>query len=83
MAQDKKVCSCSQKFPWRSSQGHTIVNHNISQTLQPDFNFGFGSRRDSKLSPRRVPRETQATEVSVPLEFFAIEARGGDPSMYL
>ena len=32
---------------------HTIVNHKIYQTLQPDFNFGFFSR-SSKSSPRRV-----------------------------
>ena len=76
MAQDQKICSCSQKFPWGSSQGHTIVNHNISPTLQPDFNFGFGFR-DSKLSPRRVPRETQASELSVPLEVFSDRSAEG------
>ena len=37
--------------PWENS--HTIVNHKIYQTLQPEFNFGFGSR-SSKSSPRRV-----------------------------
>ena len=36
------MCSCSLKLPWGSSQGDTIVNHNICQTLQPEFNFGFG-----------------------------------------
>ena len=51
---DKKKCSYS--FPWENS--HTIVNHKIYQTLQPDFNFGFGSR-SSKSSPRRV-REPQS-----------------------
>ena len=45
----KKVCSYS--FPWENS--HTIVKHKIYQTLQPDFNFGFGSQ-SSKSSPRRV-----------------------------
>ena len=45
----KKICSYS--FPWENS--HTIVNHKIYQTLQPDFNFGFGSQ-SSKSSPRRV-----------------------------
>ena len=45
----KKICSYS--LPWENS--HTIVNHKIYQTLQPDFNFGFGSR-SSKSSPRRV-----------------------------
>ena len=45
----KKICSYS--FPWETS--HTIVNHKIYQTLQPDFNFGFGSR-SSKASPCRV-----------------------------
>ena len=42
---------CSYSFPWENS--HTIVNHKVYQTLQPDFNFGFGSR-NSKSSPRRV-----------------------------
>ena len=45
----KKICSYS--FPWENS--HTIVNHKIYKTLQPDFNFGFGSR-SSKSSPHRV-----------------------------
>ena len=45
----KKICSYS--FPWEHS--HTIVNHKIYKTLQPDFNFGFGSR-SSKSSPRHV-----------------------------
>ena len=45
----KKICLYS--FPWENS--HTIVKHKIYQTLQPDFNFGFGSR-SSKSSPCRV-----------------------------
>ena len=45
----KKIFSYS--FPWENS--HTIVSHKIYQTLQPDFNFGFGLR-SSKSSPRRV-----------------------------
>ena len=48
MTLDKKMCSCSQKLPWESFQGHTVVDHNVCQTLQPDFYFGFGSR-DSKI----------------------------------
>ena len=44
-----------------------IVNHKICQTLQPDINFGFGSR-SSKSSPRRVPR---VTESCVALEVFS------------
>ena len=45
----KKICSYS--FLWENS--HTIVNHKVYQTLQPDFNFGFGSR-SWKSSPRLV-----------------------------
>ena len=45
----KKICSYS--FPRENS--HTIVSNKIYQTLQPDFNFGFGLR-SSKSSPRRV-----------------------------
>ena len=36
------------------SRSYTIVNQKFCQTLQLDFNFGFGSR-DSKSSGRRVP----------------------------
>ena len=45
----KKIFSYS--FPWENS--HTIVSHKMYQTLQPDFNFGFGLR-SSKSSSRRV-----------------------------
>ena len=62
--QEIKIRSCSRKLSWESSRGHTIVNHKICQILQPDFDFGFGAR-NSKSSPRRVSRETRATELSV------------------
>ena len=47
------------------SRSYTIGNQKFCQTLQLDFNFGFGSR-NSKSSRRRVPRETRATELFVP-----------------
>ena len=76
---DKKVCSYSRKLSCRSSQGHTILNQKICQ--KPDFNFGFGSR-DSKSSPRCVPHETQATELSFPFEVFSDRSVEGDSSMH-
>ena len=80
--QDIKMRSCSLKLPWGSSQGHTIVNHKICQILQPDFNFGFGSR-DSKSSARRVPRETRANELSVAFEVFSDRSAERDSSIHL
>ena len=62
-----KMRSCSQKLPWGTSQGHTIVNHKICQILQPDFNFGIDAR-NSKSNPRRVSREERATELCVAFE---------------
>ena len=73
------------QIPYLQTSQHPpllLVTTSISQILQPDFNFGFGLR-DSKLSARRVPRETQATELSVPLEVFSDRSAGGDPSMHL
>jgi len=64
------MCSCSQKFPCGSSQGHAIVNYKICQILQPDFKFESGSR-NSKSSPRRVPRETRASKLSVAFQVFS------------
>ena len=80
--QNVKMRSCSQKLPWRSSQGHTIVNHKICQILHFDFNFGFGSR-NSKSSPRRVPRETRANELSVAFKVFSDRSVERDSSIHL
>ena len=63
----KKICSYS--FPWENS--HTIVNHKIYQTLQPDFNFVFGSQ-SSKSKPRRV---CEPLSRALLWKFSTIEAR--------
>ena len=69
-------------FPWGSSQGHTIANNKICETLQPDLNFGFGSR-SSKSSPCRVPHETRATEACVALEVVSDRSAESDSSINL
>ena len=70
--QDIKMRSCSQKLPWGAFREHTIVNHKVCQILKPDFNFGIDSR-NSKSNPRRVSRETRATELSVAFEVSSAE----------
>ena len=78
--QDTRTKKYEYSFPWENS--HTIVNHKTCQTLQPDFNFGSGSR-SSKSSPRRVPRETRATESCIALEVFSDRSAESDSSINL
>ena len=47
-----------------------IVNHKFAKHYNLTSTFGFGSQ-SSKSSPRRVPRETRATESCVALEVFS------------
>ena len=80
--QDIKMRSCSQKLPWGASRKHTIVNHKVCQILKPDFNFGIDSR-NSKSNPRRVSRETRATELSVAFEVSSDRCAERDFSIHL
>ena len=80
--QDTKMRSCSLKLPWATSQGHAMVNHKICEILQPDFNFGFGSR-DSKSSPCRLPCKTRAKELSVAFEVLSDRSAERDSPIHL
>ena len=53
-------------------------HYNLTSTLK----FGSGSR-SSKSSPRRLPRETRATESCVALEVFSDRSAAGDSSINL
>ena len=53
-------------------------HYNLTSTLK----FGSGSR-SSKSSPRRLPRETRATESCVALEVFSDRNAAGDSSINL
>ena len=72
----KKYLFVLISFPWGNS--HTIVNHKICKTLQPDFDFGFGSRSSKEVLAAYLAKREPLSRVLL-WKSSASEARRGTP----
>ena len=61
-----------------SSQGHMIVNHKICQTLQPDFNFGFGQFMEFEIKSPPCTLRNASHQVVCCLEVFEQRSKRGE-----